>query len=37
MIGDEVEIKSGHWCVTLVNESGNHNEMAEGREGHLPM
>ena len=29
MILDEVEIESGHWCMILVNESQNHNEMTE--------
>ena len=29
MILDEVEIESGHWCMILVNESQNHNEMLE--------
>ena len=29
MIWSEVEMENGHWCMRLVNESQNHNEMTE--------
>ena len=48
MVRDEVEIENGHWCVTLVNQCQNRNEMTESwiwtwrrgagpRERHLSM